>query len=140
MKMDNISYEEFLKFINRGKLPQNAEEALAIRKGCPVNYALGILQGKWTNYVLFEMCAHQSIRFGELKKALPEITNTMLTSTLRELEDNGLVNRKQFNEIPPHVEYSLTEMGKALMPIYYEMFVWGEKYANHGISDGEKRR
>lgn len=138
MENNNVSYEEFLKFINRREKPQNAEEALTIRKSCPVNYALGILQGKWTNYVLFEMCAHKSVRFGELKKALPEVTNTMLTSTLRELEVNGLVNREQFNEIPPHVEYSLTEMGKELMPIYYEMFIWGKKYAKYSASDKEK--
>lgn len=138
MKNDNISYEEFLQIVDREKNVKNAEEALAVRKGCPVNYALGILQGKWTNYVLFEMCAHKSIRFGELKKALPEITNTMLTSTLRELESNGLVNREQFNEIPPHVEYSLTEKGKELMPVYYEMFLWGRKYDERSVNDSKK--
>lgn len=62
------------------------------------------------------------------KKALPEITNVMQTNTLRELEADGLVNRKQFNEIPPHVEYSLTEKGRDLMPIFYEIFIWGMKY------------
>ena len=84
------------------------------------------------------MCAHESVRFGELKKALPEITNTMLTSTLHELEANGLVNRKQFNEIPPHIEYSLTLKGKELMPVYYEIFVWGKKYDERSVSDEEK--
>ena len=68
------------------------------------------------------------IRFGELKKELGGITNTMLTSSLRELEQDGLVNRMQFNEIPPHVEYSLSDKGKDLLPVFYEMTKWGFKY------------
>lgn len=68
------------------------------------------------------------MRFGELKKAFPEITNAMLTNTLRSLEEEELVKREQFNEIPPHVEYSLTEKGRELMPLYYEICVWGMKY------------
>ena len=68
------------------------------------------------------------MRFGELKKAFPEITNAMLTNTLRSLEEEELVKREQFNEIPPHVEYSLTKKGRELMPLYYEIYVWGMKY------------
>ena len=63
-----------------------------------------------------------------MKKAIPKITNTMLTSTLRDLERLGVVAREQFNEIPPHVEYSLTESGEALLPIFYEIAKWGDKY------------
>lgn len=66
--------------------------------------------------------------FGELKKALPRITNTMLTNTLRDLEEVGIVHREQFNEIPPHVEYSLTEKGKMLLPVFTELAKWGEAY------------
>ncbi len=70
------------------------------------------------------------IRFGELKKELPGITNTMLTNTLRELEKDGLVLREQFNEIPPHVEYSFSDMGRDLLPVFYSMMVWGFKHEN----------
>ena len=63
-----------------------------------------------------------------MKKALGGITNTMLASSLRELEQDGLVNRKQFNEIPPHVEYSLSNKGTDLLPVFYEMTKWGFKY------------
>ena len=67
------------------------------------------------------------MRFGELKKAYPRITNTMLTNTLRDLESLGIIRREQFNEIPPHVEYSLTEKGKALLPVFFEISKWGEE-------------
>ena len=67
-------------------------------------------------------------RFGELKKAVPRITNTMLTTTLRDLESLEIVHREQFNEIPPHVEYSLTEKGRGLLPVFVELAKWGEAY------------
>ncbi|WP_330414611.1 winged helix-turn-helix transcriptional regulator [Roseburia sp. AM23-20] len=57
----------------------------------------------------------------------PRITNTMLTNTLRDLEELGIIHRKQSNEIPPHVEYSLTEKGKALLPVFFEILKWGGK-------------
>ncbi len=77
---------------------------------------------------MYEMCIYDTVRFGQLKKDLPGITNTMLTKGLRELEDDGLITRKQFNEIPPHVEYSLTEMGRDLLPVFYAIMNWGFKY------------
>lgn len=121
----NLSYEEFINMIKQGT-PQ--ENPLEVRKNCPANAVLNMLQGKWKNHVLFEMCAHETVRFGELKKAFPEITNAMLTNTLRSLEEEELVKREQFNEIPLHVEYSLTEKGRELMPLYYEIYVWEMKY------------
>ena len=78
-----------------------------------------------SNYELF---IQDPIRFGELKKNINGITNTMLASSLRELEKDGLVSRMQFNEIPPRVEYSLTEKGQALLPVFYEMTKWGFQY------------
>ena len=74
------------------------------------------------------MCRYGTLRFGELKNKIPNITNTVLSSTLRELEEAELVDRRQFNEIPPHVEYSLTQKGRDLMPIFFEMFKWGMEY------------
>lgn len=95
---------------------------------CPVTKVLNLLNGKWTTHVIYELERHQSIRFGELKKAMPSITNAMLSSTLKMLETQGIVLRKQYNEVPLRVEYSLSESGKAMLNIYYEMAVWGEKY------------
>lgn len=68
------------------------------------------------------------MRFGELKKAVPDISNTVLTSTLKALENQGIVLRQQFNEVPPHVEYSLTESAKALDKVFQTMREWGNRY------------
>lgn len=95
---------------------------------CVIKHVLNMLQGKWVSSILFELCVNDVMRYGELKKSLPQITNTMLASTLKELESHQLINRKQFNEIPPHVEYSLTMRGRDLIPIFYEMYLWGEHY------------
>lgn len=95
---------------------------------CPVRKTLELIGGKWRTHIIYELCKHPSCRFGELKKALPRITNTMLTSTLRDLERHQIVHREQLNEIPPHVEYSLTEKGRAMLPIFYELAKWGETY------------
>jgi DNA-binding HxlR family transcriptional regulator len=71
-----------------------------------------------------------TLRFGELKKALPKITQKMLTQQLRELEKDGLVNRFIYTQVPPKVEYSLTDAGKTLLPILGTMYQWGINYAN----------
>ena len=115
-----MSYEEFLKEVKKGILTPAGK--------CPITPLLVMLQGKWKNQVLYELCIHEPVRFGEIKRDLPGITNTMLTSTLRELEGYGLIKREQFNEIPPHVEYSFTEKGRNLMLVFYEMTNWGFKY------------
>lgn len=95
---------------------------------CPMRKTLELISGKWRTHIIYELCKKPTCRFGELKKSLPRITNTMLTSTLRDLEEYGIVHREQFNEIPPHVEYSLTEKGKALLPTFLELAKWGENY------------
>lgn len=119
--MDEVmSYEEFLVRVKEGIVTEQGN--------CPITPLLVMLQGKWKNQVLYELCIHDTVRFGELKRALPGITNTMLTSTLRDLEGNGLIERRQFNEIPPHVEYSFTQKGRDLYPVFYEMVNWGFKY------------
>lgn len=95
---------------------------------CPVFRALSILQGKWTLRVIFFLMENNNLRFGEIKKKLPNVTNTMLTATLKELESDGIVLRTQFNEIPPRVEYSLTKKGNTLLPIFVELGKWEKKY------------
>ena len=89
---------------------------------------LHILSGKWASRVIFELEKKPSVRFGELKAALGSITSTVLSATLKELEQQGIVIREQYPEIPPHVEYSLTSAGKAMLPIYYEAARWGMRY------------
>ena len=99
-----------------------------VRDDCPMRRTLELLSGKWRTHIIYALCKKPSCRFGELKKAVPRITNTMLTSTLRDLEQVGIVHREQFNEVPPHVEYSLTEKGRALLPVFFELAKWGETY------------
>lgn len=99
-----------------------------ILEDCPVKKALELISGKWNARVLYELILKDTMRFGELRKVIPDISNTMLSATLKELEARGLVNRRQFNEIPPHVEYSLAESGKALIPVFDAIGEWGERY------------
>lgn len=97
-------------------------------ENCPVSKTLQLLNGKWTSRIIFELQKSETIRFGQLKRNLKDITNTMLSSTLKSLEDAGLVKRQQFDEMPVRVEYSLTEAGREMLPIYYEMAKWGSKH------------
>lgn len=116
MKQD-MTTEEYIRQMAQREPDEN----------CPVRRTLELLSGKWRTYIIFELSKKDSCRFGELKKAIPKITNTMLTSTLRDLEALGIVSREQFNEIPPHVEYSLTEKGRKLTPVFMEIARWGEE-------------
>ncbi len=115
--MKQKSTDEYLK-----KIMNNT-----IKEDCPVHRTLELLSGKWRTHIIYELCKLSSMRFGELKKAYPNITNTMLTNTLRDLENSGIIDRKQFNEIPPHVEYSLNDRGKALLPVFSEISKWARK-------------
>ena len=117
---DFLSYDEYLEKVKTGILTEDGN--------CPVTPLLLMLQGKWKTQVLYEFCIHDRLRFGELKKTLPGITNTMLTNTLRELMKDGLIAREQFNEIPPRVEYYFTDMGRDLLPVFYAFTVWGMKH------------
>lgn len=94
---------------------------------CPVGFALKAIEGKWKLPILWVLCQNGTLRYNELKKSITGITNMMLTSSLKELEESGLVNRVQYNEIPPRVEYSLTEIGEKLLPVLDEFAKWGEE-------------
>lgn len=93
-------------------------------KKARVDKIIPLLHGKWELQIMLEICMADELRFGECKKKLPNITNSVLTAALRNLEAWGLISRTQFNEIPPHVEYSPTKKGKDLLPVCYEIFKW----------------
>lgn len=97
-------------------------------QNCPIYKTMELFQGKWSIWVLFELNKKDTLRFGEIKKAIPGISNTMLTSTLKDLEERGLVDRIQYNEIPPRVEYTATERAKTLRTVFEAMATWGEQY------------
>lgn len=95
------------------------------RKKAHVDGIVPLLHGKWELQIMLEVCRADVLRFGEYKRRLPNITNSVLTAALRNLERWGLISRKQFNEIPPRVEYAPTEKGKSLLPVCYEIIKWG---------------
>lgn len=95
--------------------------------GCPVEATVDILGGKWKAVILYYLFEGPK-RFNQLKRLLPDVTQRMLTLQLRDLELDGIVHREIFREIPPHVEYSLTDFGMSLGPTIVQMCDWGEMY------------
>lgn len=93
---------------------------------CHVKNALEILQGKWTLQIIYLLLTKKTMRFGQLKRALPGINNTILATTLKKLEEKKIVLRVQYNELPLRVEYSLTAMGKNLDDVFQELDSWWE--------------
>ncbi|WP_440895427.1 winged helix-turn-helix transcriptional regulator [Amphibacillus sp. Q70] len=87
--------------------------------------ALDIISGKWKPIILFHLMENEKLRFSELQRAIPEITRKMLTSQLRELEYNNIIHRKVYQQVPPKVEYSLSEYGHGLKPLLVSMRSWG---------------
>ncbi len=109
--------------------------------GCPVEAALDVIGGKWKCVILFHLLTNTR-RFNELRRLMPGVTQRMLTRQLRELEADNIINRKVYAEVPPKVEYSLTEFGKTLEPILIILQQWGFEYLErisdlrHGKRDG----
>lgn len=97
-------------------------------ESCPVTATMQVLGGKWKSILINAIYLTAPARFGELKRSVKGITQSMLTQQLRELEDDGLISRKIYAEIPPRVEYTLTEFGLTLSPIMQAMAKWGEEY------------
>lgn len=94
---------------------------------CPVEITMGLIGDKWKVLIIRDLLTGTK-RFGELKKSLTGITQKVLTNNLRQMAASGLVNRKVYAEVPPRVEYSLTETGWSLKPILDSMVVWGNSY------------
>ncbi|WP_247666395.1 helix-turn-helix domain-containing protein [Aquimarina sp. MMG015] len=92
---------------------------------CPVMTTLSVIGGKWKPGILWELQNNEILRFGQLKKRLGTITQKMLTQQLRELETDGIIIRKIYPEVPPRVEYCLSDYGKSLAPVLNEMANWG---------------
>ncbi|MDD9269359.1 winged helix-turn-helix transcriptional regulator [Paenibacillus sp. GCM10023248] len=106
--------------------------ANAPEKKCPVETTIDVIGGKWKGVILYHLMSGTK-RFGELRRIYPQVTHHILTLQLRELEREGIIERKTYNQVPPKVEYSLTEFGKTLNPIILLMKEWGELY-NEGAS------
>lgn len=94
---------------------------------CPVETTLTLIGDKWKVLILRDLLPGTK-RFGELKKSIGSVSQKVLTAQLRDMEESGLINRKVYAEVPPRVEYSLTELGQSLKPILDAMWNWGEGY------------
>ena len=94
---------------------------------CPVETTLTLIGDKWKVLILRDLLPGTK-RFGELKKSIGSVSQKVLTAQLRDMEENGLINRKVYAEVPPRVEYSLTDLGNSLEPILVAMWNWGEGY------------
>lgn len=95
---------------------------------CPVELTIDVVGGKWKPLILFYLLGGTK-RFGGLQRLLPQVTRRMLTQHLRELERDGVVHREVFRQVPPMVEYSLTELGRSLEPVLLAMLDWAQRYA-----------
>lgn len=92
------------------------------------SYTMSLIQGKYKMFILYTLMGFGVVRFNEMKKYIGGISYKTLSATLKELEADGLVDRKEYPQIPPKVEYSLTERGKSLIPILDQMCTWGEEH------------
>jgi DNA-binding HxlR family transcriptional regulator len=104
------------------------------KEACPVEFTLDVIGGKWKGVLLYHLIDGKK-RFNEFRKICPSITQRMLTLQLRELEEDGIIHREVYHQVPPKVEYSLTELGGTLVPIIVLMREWGEK--NRGLRKAE---
>lgn len=93
---------------------------------CPVRDVIGRLGNKWSMLVLLTLKINGTLRFKEIQQTIDDISQRMLTETLKKLETDGLIERKSYNEIPPKVEYCLTELGKSLMPHIEALVRWAQ--------------
>jgi DNA-binding HxlR family transcriptional regulator len=94
--------------------------------GCSVEAAIGLIDGKWKSVILFHLL-DGTLRFNEIRRQIPAVTQRMLTNQLRELEADGLITRKVFAQVPPKVEYSLSPLGLTIKPILTALKAWGDE-------------
>ena len=108
-------------------MPRMRHRNLQCSPGCVVEATLSLIDGKWKGVVLYHLL-DGTLRFNELRRRLPNVTQRMLTNQLRELEADGLIARKVYAQVPPKVEYSLTARGRSLQPVMAALKAWGDAH------------
>ena len=114
--------------MNPTELTSSSATASASLPACPVETTLTLISDKWKVLILRDLLLNGTMRFGELRKSIGHVTQKVLTAQLRQMEESGLLTRKVYAEVPPRVEYTLTELGCSLKPILDAMWAWGEHY------------
>ena len=114
------------------------EEKNTIIEICPVRNVIARFGNKWALLVILILSENKVLRFSELKKMIPDVSSRMLSSTLRTLEADGLVSRKVYPEVPPKVEYSLTETGLSLVPFIVQLTEWAQKHMKSIVKHREE--
>ncbi len=105
---------------------------------CPIRNIMARISDKWSLLVLYTLQQNPVMRFGELQKAIPDVSQKMLTVTLRTLQEDGYVNRKVYAQVPPKVEYSLTERAVSLLPHINALLAWAKENMEAILADREK--
>lgn len=113
-------------------MPRTRHKSMDCSPGCVVEGALELIGGKWKGVILYHLFEEEVLRFNEIKRRLPSVTQRMLTSQLRELEADGFVERRIYAEVPPKVEYRLTDHGRTLEPIIRALKSWGDAHIDLG--------
>lgn len=103
---------------------------------CPIRHALSIVGGKWKMPILCMLASGEPLRYASIMRKLGDVTNMMLSRSLKDLEEAGMLHRQQYNEVPPRVEYSLTEKGKQIVPILVQFGIWGAESAQTELACG----
>ncbi|SDN88568.1 winged helix-turn-helix transcriptional regulator [Acetanaerobacterium elongatum] len=104
---------------------------------CPLEMTMDLIDGKWKVLIMWQL-SEKVGRFNELRRQFPQMTQKMLTQQLRDLENNGLIIRTVYPQVPPKVEYTLTEFGRSLIPLLRQMDDWGSEYAAGQTNQTEK--
>lgn len=107
---------------------QRRYQSYELNTGCGVEACLEVIGGKWKGVILHHLMSSGVLRFSELQRLKPELSPRILTSQLRELEEDGVIARKVYPVVPPKVEYSLTPAGESLRPLLHAMQQWGDAY------------
>ena len=103
---------------------------------CPLRYILNIFSGKWKLPIVCMLATDKPLRYSSIKRKIGDITNVMLSQSLKELERDGIVHREQYNEVPPRVEYTLTEKGQSVVPIIAQAAAWAVEDMQKGSACG----
>ena len=99
-----------------------------VEKDCPIENTLKLINGKWKGVIIYQISEYEPCRFSELQKLIPDCSKRMLALQLKDLEEASIIQKRVYSTVPPKTEYSLTEVGKSLVPIIRSINQWGKKY------------